>query len=224
MFQNLTPEEARRHYERNVDKQERQCWYEDDAFARLIRHGRFDTAQSILELGCGTGRLAQTLLRDHLPEYAKYTGLDISPSMLARAASKLAPWQLRTTLKPADVTLGLTARQGSADRVIATYLFDLLSPAHSRNLIGEIHRVLRPNGLICLASLTPRTSEGDTTIFTQLWTLIQRLWPWIVGGCRPVELRRLIDEKKWEVVAHETVSPRGLTSEVLVARKISQPE
>ena len=116
-------------------------------------------------------------------------------------------------------TIGLTAEKGSADRIIATYLFDLLSPAHSRLLLEEIHRVLRPNGLACLASLTPETDSGDTTIFTQLWILVQRLWPWLVGGCRPVQLRRMLDETKWDVVAHETVSPKGLTSEVLVARK-----
>ena len=55
---------------------------------------------------------------------------------------------------------------------------------------------------------------------TQLWILVQRLWPWLVGGCRPVELRRMLDDQMWDVVAHETVSPKGLTSEVLVARKV----
>lgn len=215
----LTPEEARQHYDRNVERQDRQGWYEDDALARLIAHGSFDKAQAVLEAGCGTGRFAGILLRKHLPTHARYTGLDISPAMLARAASSLRPFELRVKLKPADVTLGLTAQRGSADRVIATYLFDLLSPGHSRTLLDEMHRVLRPNGLLCLASLSPKTDTGDTTILTQLWTLVQRAWPWIVGGCRPVELRRLLDDEKWDVVAHETVSPRGLTSEVLVARK-----
>ena len=220
MFQNLTPEEARLHYDRNAGKQDRQGWYEDDALARLIAHCQFEHAQAVLELGCGTGKFAETLLRRHLPDYAKYTGLDISPAMLARAASRLKPWELRVKLKPADVTIGLTAKRGSADRVIATYLFDLLSPAHSRHLIDEMHRVLRPNGLVCLASLTPKTDSGNTTILTQLWILVQRRWPWLVGGCRPVQLRRMLDETKWEILSHETVSPKGLTSEVLVARKV----
>lgn len=221
MFPHLTPNEARRHYERNVEKQDRQGWYEDDAFDRLIQGGNFGTAQAVLELGCGTGRFAEMLLREHLPDYARYTGIDISSAMLARAAKRLRPWELRVALKPADVTLGLTARKGSADRVIATYLFDLLSPSHSRFLLDEMHRVLRPNGLLCLASLTPETDRGDRTIFTQVWALAQRVWPWVVGGCRPVRLRPMLDDNKWDVLKHETVSPRGLTSEVLVARKLS---
>lgn len=216
----LTPEEVRLFYERNVPKQDRQGWYEDDAFDRLVAHGRFDSAQAVLEAGCGTGRFAEMLLRHHLPDHARYTGLDISPAMLARAARRLKPWALRVKLKPADVTLGLTGHKGSVDRVVATYLFDLLSPGHSRALLDEMHRVLQPNGLLCLASLTPETDTGDTTIITQVWAFVQRIWPWIVGGCRPVRLRRMLDDRKWTVIANETVSPRGLTSEVVVARKI----
>jgi ubiquinone/menaquinone biosynthesis C-methylase UbiE len=220
MFQNLTPDEARAHYDRNAGKQDGQGWYEDDAFDRLIALGNFARAQAVVEAGCGTGRFAERLLRDHLPEHARYTGIDISPAMLARAASRLKPFEVRVTLKPGDVTLGLTEPRGSADRAVATYLFDLLSPAHSRHLLDEMHRVLRPGGLVCLASLTPETNEGDTTILTQLWSLVQRVWPWIVGGCRPVRLAPMLDREKWEIVARETVSPRGLTSEVVVARKV----
>jgi ubiquinone/menaquinone biosynthesis C-methylase UbiE len=140
--------------------------------------------------------------------------------MLARAGAKLKKYAPRAKLRPGDVSLGLTSPDESADRIIATYLFDLLSPSHSKNLLGEMHRVLRPGGLICLAGLTLDSEEGDMTIISQLWVLVQRRWPWIVGGCRPVQLRPLLDDAQWDVVAHETVAPRGLTSEVLVARKV----
>ena len=41
---------------------------------------------SVLELGCGTGRLAQVLLR----EGAYYTGLDIEPDFVTAAKEKLS--------------------------------------------------------------------------------------------------------------------------------------
>ncbi len=224
MTHTLTPEQAQRHYEANAARQDAQGWYEDEAFRVLIACSDFDAANEVLEVGCGTGRLAEIILRDEMSSEALYTGIDIAPAMLARAAKRLSPFAPKVTLKPGDVTLGLTAGTATIDRIIATYLFDLLSPAHSRNLIAEFHRVLRPDGLVCMAGLTPETSDGDTTILTQLWRLVQKRWPWLVGGCRPVHLRPLLDPKHWKVVTHETVSPRGLTSEILVARKVQSTD
>lgn len=220
MSPTLTPEQARRYYDRNAHRQDAQGWYEDATLERLVALGDFAAASEVLELGCGTGRLAQRLLRDCLPRDARYTGIDISPAMLARAGTRLKKYAPRATLSPGDVTLGLAARSGSKDRIVASYLFDLLSPGHSRHLIGEIHRALRPGGLVCLAGLTRETQTGDTTIFTQIRALIQRLWPWLAGGCRPVDMRALLDGAQWRIVAHETVSPRGLASDILIARKL----
>lgn len=216
----LTPSEARRHYDRNAHKQDAQGWYENAALERLIALSEFGNASQVLEVGCGTGRFAARLLRDHIGPHAIYIGVDISMSMLARAGTKLKKYAARAKLRPGDVTLGLTSPDKSADRIVATYLFDLLSTGQSRNLLAEMHRVLRPDGLICLAGLTRESDDGDMTIISQLWTLVQRRWPWIVGGCRPVKLRPLLDDAKWQIVAHETVTPKGLTSEILIARKI----
>ena len=220
MSRTLTPDEARRYYDRNAHRQDAQGWYEDAALARLVCLSDFRHASAVLEAGCGTGRLAERLLREHLPNDASYIGIDISPSMLARAGTRLKKYAPRAKLSPGDVTLGLTARDQSKDRIVATYLFDLLSVAHSRHLVREMHRVLRPGGFVCLAGLTRETQAGDRTVFTQIWALMQRLWPWLVGGCRPVNLRTLLDTAQWQIVAHETVSPRGLVSEILIAWKV----
>ncbi len=220
MSPTLTPAQARQHYDAHAHKQDAQGWYEDSALERLIALGDFGTADDVLEVGCGTGKFATTLLREHLPAHATYIGVDISPAMLARAGTRLQKYAPRAKLRPGDVSLGLTSRDESADRIIATYLFDLLSPAHSKLLLEHMHRVLRPGGMICLAGLTLEKDDGDRTIVSQLWALIQRRWPWIVGGCRPVQLKTMLGDAQWEVLAHETVAPRGLVSEVLVAKKV----
>ncbi|HDO52529.1 MAG TPA: class I SAM-dependent methyltransferase [Rhizobiales bacterium] len=220
MTRTLTPEQARRYYERNAHKQDAQGWYEDAALERLIALGDFGNAEAVLEVGCGTGKLAELLLRDHMGAHATYIGVDISNSMLARAGTRLKHYLPRVKLSPADITLGLAASDATKDRIVATYVFDLLSMAHSRNLLTNMHRVLRPGGLICLAGLTRESEEAGMNVFSQLWTLIQRRWPWLAGGCRPVALRPLLDKTRWRIVAHETVAPRGLASEILIARKL----
>src|SRR6266516_1733321 len=44
----------------------------------LLAHGSFPGDRSVFELGCGTGRLAGSLLASHLPADAGYLGADIS--------------------------------------------------------------------------------------------------------------------------------------------------
>lgn len=216
----LTPAQARAYYERKAHKQDAQGWYEDAALERLIALGDFGDASAVLEVGCGTGRLAELLLRDHLAAHATYIGVDISISMLARAGTRLKHYAPRAKLSPGDVTLGLTAGDNAKDRIVATYVFDLLSMGHSKRLLTDMHRVLRPGGLICIAGLTRESEEADMNIFSQLWALVQRVWPSLVGGCRPVQMLPLLDKAQWRIMAHETVAPRGLASEILIARKL----
>ena len=96
MVSTLSREEARRFYDRFGAKQDDQGFYEDAALDALIRHGRFSEVQSILEIGCGTGKLAARLLAEHLPASAHYTGIDISPTMIGLSETRLKPWADRT--------------------------------------------------------------------------------------------------------------------------------
>lgn len=70
----LTHAEARAVYDRFGARQDRQSFYEDEALADLLAHLAFREAQAVFEFGCGTGRLAKTLLDNHLPATAYYVG------------------------------------------------------------------------------------------------------------------------------------------------------
>src|SRR5205085_5529755 len=54
---------------------------------------------TVLELGCGTGRVMEALLEQGL----QVTGLDGAPAMLARATRRLARFGDRARLVPADM-------------------------------------------------------------------------------------------------------------------------
>ncbi len=87
----LTPEQARRVYDRIARAQDWQRFYEDAATAELVAHAGFDNAHAVVELGCGTGRFAAALLAGRLPPDASYVGVDLSPRMVALASERLAP-------------------------------------------------------------------------------------------------------------------------------------
>ncbi len=186
MSRAFSPADARRYYDAHAGKQDRQGWYEDAALAELVAAGGFGEARAVLELGAGTGRLAQTLLRRHLPGDARYLALDISRSMLERARSLLAGFPGRADLVQADVSATLPVRDACMDRVIAAYLIDLLPGDAAAVLVAEARRVLRPDGLICLAGLTCTPAGALPRLVSRLWTTVRRLTPDRVGGCRPV--------------------------------------
>jgi SAM-dependent methyltransferase len=85
----LSPARAKAFYDRFGRKQDAQAFYEDAALDDLVSHASFGTARTVFELGCGTGRLAVTLLRERLPE--------------AAAAAVMGAWALAQRISPAAV-------------------------------------------------------------------------------------------------------------------------
>ncbi|MEL6373835.1 MAG: class I SAM-dependent methyltransferase [Pseudomonadota bacterium] len=208
----------RDHYDRFGARQDRQAWYEDKALDALIRHGRFEDASRVIELGCGTGRYAARLFADHLPEHARYLGLDISETMVALARRRLVAWEARAQVRQSDGAITFAEDNASADRVVATYVADLLSVAEQRALVDEAARVLQPGGLLLMASLD-RDPPGVARLTAAAWQLAHRMTPLRVGGCRPVALRPLIDEARWSVAHMSRVTSWGLGSQVLIAQR-----
>jgi len=77
-------------------------------------------------LGCGTGRLAERLLRGHLPPNARYVGVDVSATMVGLTERRLASWGDRLTVRLADGTGRWPEPDGACDRFVAAYVLDLL--------------------------------------------------------------------------------------------------
>ncbi len=179
--------QARRIYDRIGRAQDTQGFYEQPALEALIGGAGFERAGSVLELGCGTGKLARRLLEGRLPPDARYIGLDVSPRMVAIARDRLLPWAARAEVSEGDVLRPLPVADDSVDRVVATYVFDLLSAADAEALLAEVHRVLAPGGMLCAAGITGATG-GLGAVVAGGWRLLFKLRPELTGGCRPIEL------------------------------------
>jgi ubiquinone/menaquinone biosynthesis C-methylase UbiE len=79
----LSHAEARAVYDRAGRKQDRHRFYEDRATQKAVCYANLNTAESVFEFGCGTGRFAEMLLDHHLPATASYVGVDGSPTMVS---------------------------------------------------------------------------------------------------------------------------------------------
>ena len=215
----FTPDDARRFYDRFGSRQDTQGFYENPALDDLVKHADFERARSVLEFGCGTGSFARRLFEAVLPADARYVGLDISGTMIGLATARLEPWHDRAQVRHTDGTQGFAAPDAAFDRFVATYVFDLLEPAHSRSLIAEAHRVMIPGGLFCTVNMTHGT-KGFSRFFSRLWSSVCDRWPGLVGGCRPIRLAAQLEPEKWRIRHHGTVIAFGICSEVLVADRL----
>jgi SAM-dependent methyltransferase len=210
----LTLNQARRVYDRIGRVQDWQAFYEDAPINRLVAESDLAGDQTIFEFGCGTGRLAANLLAA-LPPSLNYLGVDISPVMVNLASSRLAPWAERAKVGLVDGSLPLPADDGFADRVLSTFVFDLLDDAYARAVVDDLRRILAPDGRLCLASLT----HGERLLergLCRAWTGIWRIAPQVLGGCRPISTTALLAHD-WNIEHHSRVHRWGLVMDVVIA-------
>lgn len=214
--QTLSHEQARRFYDEFGSRQDLQGWYEDPANAALIARARFEEATSVLEFGCGTGRLAAALLEKRLPKDCRYLGLDASGTMHRLAHARLRPWEPRAEVRQTDGGMSLAIPSQSIDRVLTTYVLDLLSLQDIAAFLDEAHRVLTSTGLLCAVGLTPG-ERGIARSVTRFWRYLHSKNPLRVGGCRPLQLMQCLPAERWRVLHREVIVAWGLASEAVIA-------
>lgn len=213
---------ARALYDRIGRWQDTQRFYEDRATGELIAHSDLRNARAVVELGCGTGRIAERLLRSELPATARYHGIDISSTMVSLASRRLASWRDRATVAQSDGSPRIEAPDAAYDRFVSTYVLDLLSADDIGRVLAEAHRLLTPDGLLCLVSAT----HGKRPVERLVTGVAARLHAWspsVVGGCRAIDLRSFVRADHWHVLYRTVVSKWGVPSEVLVARPAHEP-
>ncbi len=214
----LSHPQARRAYDRIGAWQDSQRFYEDRATNLLVEHGDFGSAESLFEFGCGTGRFAARLLGQYLPESARYRGIDLSPRMVRLAQARLAPYAPRAQVVLSDGAPPTSEPGASCDRFVSNFVFDLLSSEDIRAVLAQAHRMLRPEGLLCLSGLSTGIGPGSRIVAAAIgW--IQSKRPALVGGCRPIDLLPFLTNSAWRVEHHFKVARFGLPSEAVVARR-----
>jgi S-adenosylmethionine-diacylgycerolhomoserine-N-methlytransferase len=116
---------------------------------RLIERLMPDADQTVLEVGCGTGRNLIRAARRY--PHARFHGIDVSSTMLATAARAIERTGLssRIRLAQADATTAdIAALFGSAcfDRVFISYSLSMIPPW--RDVLAGMPRLLAPGGAL----------------------------------------------------------------------------
>jgi ubiquinone/menaquinone biosynthesis C-methylase UbiE len=215
----LTAQEAARVYDWIGYLQDAQSLYESRPLEMMTAHADFAPAHAVVEFGCGTGAFAKRLLRRELKADAIYVGLDVSPGMIRKARKRLKRWVGRAEVRQTSGSAELELGDQMFDRFVSNYVFELLEPEYARAVLAEAHRVLMPEGKLCLVSLACGKS-GTAKMVSDLWERVWRFRPRWVGGCRPTELTGLIASEQWETEYQDEFVAMGITSEIVVSKRI----
>lgn len=213
----LDPAAARAYYDRFGKKQDSQGFYEDPALDDMVAHASFQDTRHVFEFGCGTGKFAARLLERYLPCSATYLGCDVSPVMIGLAKHRLEAYGERAQAVLSDGAVRFPLPDHSVDRVVSSYVLDLLSEADIGHFFAEARRVMMPGGKVCITSLTSGVNV-PSRIVSSLWMSLFHLGPALVGGCRPIHVDAFVNPQEWQIVHRRVATPFGVPSEVLILK------
>lgn len=123
--------------------------FQADAFSEYVKKDAL-----VVDVGCGYGR---TLSELEQMGYTHLIGFDFSEKMIARGKHEHPELDLR--VKPGSV---IDLPDDSADAVILfAVLTCIVSDAEQRELISEIHRILKPGGILYVNDFLLNTDERN---------------------------------------------------------------
>jgi SAM-dependent methyltransferase len=159
-----------------------------------VREFLADGAGSVLDVGCGSGRLSISIARAR--PHLTIVGLDNFSAGYIRGHSatnternfRLAGIAERATVRPGDMRV-MPFADASFDAAASSAAIDHLEPVDLRTTLGEVHRVLKPGGQFLLLVTVPNV--------------------WLTIAFGPLIARRLKGREFWRAALTEA----GLTIE-----------
>ena len=109
----------------------------------LVLQAGIESDHRILDLGCGTGTL--TILLKEVAPLADVVGLDGDPEILKIAREKVRERCLKIDLDE-GMSFNLPYQDTSFHRVVSSLFFHHLTTENKIKTLGEIKRVLKPEG------------------------------------------------------------------------------
>jgi len=158
--------------------------YRGLAFEGNYRRGRWDLAAEgadpdlvylvrrhagggrVLELGCGTGRLAGSIPPD---TWTTFTGMDLAPSAISRAQARALP---RATFVEADFEKELPS--GPFDLIISNESLYYVASNRLPGFVESLERGLAPEGKLLVTLADPQRFQGLIRLLMQRFHLVER--------------------------------------------------
>jgi len=175
--------------------------------------------ERIIELGVGTGRALEPLA-ERVGEPGSVVGIDLARGMLARAARRVSRSSVgAAVLLVRACTPPIPLAPASFDAAFVSFTLELFSPPQAERLLGELRRVLRPEGRVALAALWQSPHPGW---MERGYVVGHRLAPHLLD-CAPIDLDGLLRQAGYDLRRAETRSLMGIPVRLALAAPRPQP-
>lgn len=167
----------------------------------------------VLEVATGSGEMFRRIAR--VNSGGMTCGFDLSPNMAARTqrlARRRIP-RARAHCQAVDAC-NMPFRDGAFDAVVCCYLLELMGAEDILRALGEIHRVLRPNGRLALVLIGQHVPA-----FNALYRLAGGIAPAFWGRQVESAIPEAIADFDFEIEHDRKVQQGFYPSRVVVARK-----
>lgn len=127
-----------------------------EGLRRIVESHGLKEGDYLIDVGCGSGRLAWSLSQSKFRDTIRYLGIDIVPEMLEFAAEKCGQpmWRFELVLEPK-----IPEVDACADMVCFISVFTHLMQEESFLYLREAQRVVKPGGRILASYLDINAPE-----------------------------------------------------------------
>lgn len=143
----------------------------DEIEATILRliPARPDERFWCVDVGAGEGWLSQRVLQRF--NGAQVIALDASPSMLARARERLAPYGQRATVREfrLESDAWIAPLPGGVRCFLSSIVLHHLAPDARWTLFRNLYRRLEPGGALLMADLIAPSSEAERDYAAEFW-------------------------------------------------------
>ncbi|NWG22638.1 MAG: class I SAM-dependent methyltransferase [Chloroflexi bacterium] len=157
-----------------------------------------------LDLCCGEGLLSEAILARYA--HATVTGMDASPTMLARASARLARYGMRFH----TIRFDLTARDWRDPGIHARAIVSSLAIHHlddhgKRMLYRDLVAMLAPGGALIIADLVQPADARGVALAADEWDIAVRERAMMLDGCD--DAFKQFEREQWNMYRYPDTDP-----------------
>ena len=175
--------------------------------------------ESVLEVGCGTGKSIEALA-ESVSEDGEAVGIDLSTGMLNITRKRMRKAKLagQVGLTSGDA-VSLPFKDASFNAVFMSFTLELFDTPEIPLVLAECRRVLKRDGRLSIVAMSKMKTEKIPRM-VKLYEWIHRKLPKYVD-CRPIPLEEIMRNSGFTIIMEEQFSTWQLPITVALAKKTS---